>query len=251
MSRWALAWRLRAGVLFLVLVRTPTFRLCSNERQPKNQHNLAYKPHIRRCKRYFAGIAARAGRWHNKTARRSARREVERATGIEPASEAWEASILPMNYARNSSSQRNRPVDHSLTADGRATGASRPTIRHAPAESFWPRAPQADPPLTVERQVQRAHPPTCQRFRHQGRQSPAVRMRPPNRFGRAPRTSAHRSLSSAGFSAPIRPRAARPSRRVPSRDHPFPSGGARRGYTEGRVTDWRAHASSRGGSSHR
>lgn len=28
---------------------------------------------------------------------------VERATGIEPASEAWEASILPMNYARNSS----------------------------------------------------------------------------------------------------------------------------------------------------
>ena len=138
---------------------TPTFRLCSNERQPKNQHKLAYKPHIRRCKRYFAGIAARAGSWHNKTARRSARREVERATGIEPASEAWEASVLPMNYARNSSSQRNRPVDHSLTADERATGASRPTIRHAPSESFWPRAPQADPPLTVERQVQRAHPP--------------------------------------------------------------------------------------------
>ena len=25
---------------------------------------------------------------------------MERATGIEPASEAWEASILPMNYAR-------------------------------------------------------------------------------------------------------------------------------------------------------
>ena len=25
---------------------------------------------------------------------------IERATGIEPASEAWEASILPMNYAR-------------------------------------------------------------------------------------------------------------------------------------------------------
>lgn len=138
---------------------TPTFRLCSNERQPKNQHKLAYKPHIRRCKRYFAGIAARAGSWHNKTARRSARREVERATGIEPASEAWEASVLPMNYARNSSSQRNRPVDHSLTADERATGASRPTIRHAPSESFWPRAPQVGPPLTVERQVQRAHPP--------------------------------------------------------------------------------------------
>ena len=29
--------------------------------------------------------------------------QVERATGVEPASEAWEASILPMNYARVSS----------------------------------------------------------------------------------------------------------------------------------------------------
>ena len=48
---------------------------------------------------------------------------MERATGIEPASEAWEASILPMNYARNSSSRRNRPVDHIVTPDGRATGA--------------------------------------------------------------------------------------------------------------------------------
>lgn len=47
---------------------------------------------------------------------------MERATGIEPASEAWEASILPMNYARNSSSRRNRPVDHIVTPDGRATG---------------------------------------------------------------------------------------------------------------------------------
>ena len=26
--------------------------------------------------------------------------KMERATGVEPASEAWEASILPMNYAR-------------------------------------------------------------------------------------------------------------------------------------------------------
>lgn len=49
---------------------------------------------------------------------------MERATGIEPASEAWEASILPMNYARNSSSRRNRPVDHIVTPDGRATGAT-------------------------------------------------------------------------------------------------------------------------------
>ena len=50
---------------------------------------------------------------------------MERATGIEPASEAWEASILPMNYARNSSSRKNRPVDHSVTMDGHATGVSR------------------------------------------------------------------------------------------------------------------------------
>ena len=49
---------------------------------------------------------------------------MERATGIEPASEAWEASILPMNYARNSSSRRNRPVDHIVTPDGRATDAA-------------------------------------------------------------------------------------------------------------------------------
>ena len=53
---------------------------------------------------------------------------MERATGIEPASEAWEASILPMNYARNSSSRRNRPVDHSVTMDGHATGVSRTVL---------------------------------------------------------------------------------------------------------------------------
>ena len=50
--------------------------------------------------------------------------KMERATGIEPASEAWEASILPMNYARNSSSRRNRPVDHIVTSDSRATGTA-------------------------------------------------------------------------------------------------------------------------------
>lgn len=54
---------------------------------------------------------------------------MERATGIEPASEAWEASILPMNYARNSSSRRNRPVDHSVTMDGHATGVSHTVLR--------------------------------------------------------------------------------------------------------------------------
>ena len=55
--------------------------------------------------------------------------KMERATGIEPASEAWEASILPMNYARNSSSRRNRPVDHSVTMDGHATGVSHTVLR--------------------------------------------------------------------------------------------------------------------------
>ena len=54
--------------------------------------------------------------------------KMERATGIEPASEAWEASILPMNYARNSSSRRNRLVDHSVTVDGHATGISRTAV---------------------------------------------------------------------------------------------------------------------------
>ena len=49
---------------------------------------------------------------------------LERATGIEPASEAWEASILPMNYARNSSPRRNRPVDHIVTPDNSATGVA-------------------------------------------------------------------------------------------------------------------------------
>ena len=137
LSRWALTWRLRAGVLFLAMVRTPAY----SQVQAILRGNCRSRREVAQQNRPALGQA------------------VERATGIEPASEAWEASILPMNYARNSSSQRNRPVDHSLTADGRATGASRPTIRHAPAESFWPRAPQAGPPLTVERQVQRAHPP--------------------------------------------------------------------------------------------
>lgn len=74
---------------------------------------------------------------------------MERATGIEPASEAWEASILPMNYARNSSSRRNRPVDHSLTADGRATGApdSRADVSAVPLRTPCQRRRAARPRL--------------------------------------------------------------------------------------------------------
>ena len=63
---------------------------------------------------------------------------MERATGIEPASEAWEASILPMNYARNSSSRRNRPVDHIVTPDGRATGIARHSASVPPVRSRAP-----------------------------------------------------------------------------------------------------------------
>ena len=62
---------------------------------------------------------------------------MERATGIEPASEAWEASILPMNYARNSSSRRNRPVDHIVTPDGRATGVGWAQCGSAAWRVWW------------------------------------------------------------------------------------------------------------------
>ena len=44
---------------------------------------------------------------------------VERAMGIEPTSEAWEASILPLNYARPG---RNKP---SIAADTEARGEVR------------------------------------------------------------------------------------------------------------------------------
>lgn len=73
---------------------------------------------------------------------------MERATGIEPASEAWEASILPMNYARNSSSRRNRPVDHIVTPDGRATVATRHSDV-APPGTQPPSHPHADRPDTL------------------------------------------------------------------------------------------------------
>ena len=47
---------------------------------------------------------------------------MERATGVEPASEAWEASILPMNYARASSGD-----DHSLAEVGTQLASWGPT----------------------------------------------------------------------------------------------------------------------------
>jgi hypothetical protein len=36
---------------------------------------------------------------------------MERAKGIEPSSKAWEAFVLPMNYARNSESILTRKKD--------------------------------------------------------------------------------------------------------------------------------------------
>ncbi len=42
------------------------------------------------------------------THRKDGPMKLERAMGIEPTSEAWEASILPLNYAR-ALSHRNRP----------------------------------------------------------------------------------------------------------------------------------------------
>lgn len=39
---------------------------------------------------------------------------MERATGIEPASEAWEASILPMNYARMTLRELGYTHEHSV-----------------------------------------------------------------------------------------------------------------------------------------
>ncbi len=60
-------------------------------------------------------------------------RLVERATGIEPASAAWEAAILPMNYARSGESQRlnythSRPVRH-LEEDTSSHAQSRHLVR--------------------------------------------------------------------------------------------------------------------------
>ncbi len=41
------------------------------------------------------------------------RRKLERAKGIEPSYEAWEAAVLPLNYARNAKDYRSvdDPVD--------------------------------------------------------------------------------------------------------------------------------------------
>lgn len=57
-------------------------------------------------------------------------REVERATGVEPASKAWEAFILPMNYARKPA-RLWQAQDHSLPRPPRnGKQATRMTATH-------------------------------------------------------------------------------------------------------------------------
>lgn len=51
---------------------------------------------------------------------------VERATGIEPASAAWEAAILPMNYAREGGTILSIRRRGRQSAPARAMRASRP-----------------------------------------------------------------------------------------------------------------------------
>lgn len=49
---------------------------------------------------------------------------MERATGVEPASEAWEASILPMNYARQAAHKWSSPTIITARSPLRPSGAA-------------------------------------------------------------------------------------------------------------------------------
>ena len=53
-------------------------------------------------------------------------KEVERATGIEPVSEAWEASVLPLYYARSVSLREPSLYQKQITA---STSARRTSAR--------------------------------------------------------------------------------------------------------------------------
>ena len=144
---------------------------------------------------------------------------MERATGIEPASEAWEASILPMNYARNSASRRNRPVDHSLTADGRATGApdSRadvsavllrtpcPRRRAARPRRSAPSPLPCSPPRLGPRRSAPSPPPQCPAAHAAAQPVPATVPRRPRHSAARPRRSAARPRLGPRRSAPSPP----------------------------------------------
>src|SRR5665811_728854 len=65
---------------------------------------------------------------------------VERATGIEPALSAWEADVLPLNYARAAVAERGQ---HS----GRRSGLRARTFRSLELETGSARAERAPPPV--------------------------------------------------------------------------------------------------------
>jgi hypothetical protein len=46
---------------------------------------------------------------------------MERAMGIEPTSEAWEASILPLNYARSGTNRHQDSTGFEQPQEGRLT----------------------------------------------------------------------------------------------------------------------------------
>ena len=75
--------------------------------------------------------------------------DLERAMGIEPTSEAWEASILPMNYAREKTGKLiltpDKPIRQWLfsplsrfLAEGPGRGAYFRSVRPRSRRSAWP-----------------------------------------------------------------------------------------------------------------
>ena len=50
---------------------------------------------------YYQNCNILSEKWHKKTLRITARFKMERVTGIEPVTTAWEAVVLPLNYTRN------------------------------------------------------------------------------------------------------------------------------------------------------
>ena len=49
---------------------------------------------------YYQNCNILSEKWHKKTLRITARFKMERVTGIEPVTTAWEAVVLPLNYTR-------------------------------------------------------------------------------------------------------------------------------------------------------
>ena len=95
-------------------------------------------------------VANRGHRWRRRTApwpgvslleewrSRERREERERATGIEPAFSAWEADVLPLNYARAHTRGPNRSRTRALTVS-RAAGPILPVKRRRSRSDAGPR----------------------------------------------------------------------------------------------------------------